>query len=241
MKDKIKKAIIIIMEIIFLLLLIFSIYKVVEWFRDNNENKAILDDISKNIKINKKKDEYEVDFEGLKKQNTDTVAWLKVNGTKIEYPVVKANNNEYYLNHNFQKNINVGGWVFADYKNNFDGTDKNIVIYGHNMKDGSMFGTLKDTLKTDWQNTENNLLITLVTEDETNIYKVFSTYRIENEEYYIQTEFGDSSKYIQFLSKIKQRSNKYYNETLNEDDQILTLSSCSGSNYRIVLHAKKIK
>ena len=241
MKDKIKKAILIIMEIIFVLLFIFSVYRIIVWFNDNNENKNILDDALKNVKINKKKNEYEVDFDALKKQNTDTVAWLKVNGTKIEYPIVKTNNNAYYLNHNFEKNYNGGGWPFADYKNYFDGSDKNIVIYGHNMKDGSMFGTLKNTLKTDWQNEESNLIITLITEDGTFKYKVFSTYRIENEEYYIQTNFSDKENYISFLSTIKQRSNKYYNETLDENDQILTLSSCDSNNkYRIVLHAKKI-
>lgn len=240
MKKKLKNILIIIIEIIFILLLIFSVYKIVIWFKDNKENKTILDDVSKNIKINKNKNEYEVDFQGLKKENPDTVAWIKVNGTKIEYPVVKASDNEFYLNHNFQKKYNVGGWVFADYKNKFDGSDKNIIVYGHNMKDGSMFGTLKNTLKSDWQNEENNYLITFITENETSVYKVFSTYRIENEEYYIQTEFLDELNYMNFLTTIKQRSNKYYNEALNENDKILTLSSCASSKYRVVLHAKKI-
>ena len=172
MKKKLKNILIIIIEIIFILLLIFSVYKIVIWFKDNKENKTILDDVSKNIKINKNKNEYEVDFQGLKKENPDTVAWIKVNGTKIEYPVVKASDNEFYLNHNFQKKYNVGGWVFADYKNKFDGSDKNIIVYGHNMKDGSMFGTLKNTLKSDWQNEENNYLITFITENETSVLHI---------------------------------------------------------------------
>ena len=239
---KIKKIGIIILELIFLILLIFSIYNIVIWIKDNKENKDVLDDITKSIKINKKKNEYEVNFGELKSQNPDTVAWIKVNGTNIEYPVVKATNNEFYLNHNFEGKYNVGGWVFADYKNKFDGTDRNIVIYGHNMRNGSMFGTLKNTLKQNWQSEESNFLITFITEDEISAYKVFSTYRIENEEYYITTNFSGTSDYMQFLSTIKQRSNKYYNETLNEQDQILTLSSCDNNNkYRIVLHAKKIK
>ena len=239
---KIKKIGIIILELIFLILLIFSIYNIVIWIKDNKENKDVLDDITKSIKINKKKNEYEVNFGELKSQNPDTVAWIKVNGTNIEYPVVKATNNEFYLNHNFEGKYNVGGWVFADYKNKFDGTDRNIVIYGHNMRNGSMFGTLKNTLKQNWQSEESNFLITFITEDEISTYKVFSTYRIENEEYYITTNFSGTSDYMQFLSTIKQRSNKYYNETLNEQDQILTLSSCDNNNkYRIVLHAKKIK
>ena len=237
-----KKIILIIFEVIFAILLVFSLYKIVVWFTDNKENDEILDDISKSIKINKKKNEYEVNFGELKSQNPDTVAWIKVNGTNIEYPVVKATNNEFYLNHNFEGKYNVGGWIFADYKNRFDGTDKNIVLYGHNMRNGSMFGTLKDTLKQKWQSEESNFIITFITEDEINKYKVFSTYKVENEEYYITTNFSGATDYMQFLSTIKQRSNKYYNEKLDEQDEILTLSSCDTNNkYRIVLHAKKIE
>lgn len=236
---KIKKLIILLIELVFIVLLIFSVYKIYNWYKDNKQNKQILKDISDDIKI--EKDEYIVNFEKLKQQNQDTVAWLKVNSTNIEYPVVKTNDNDYYLTHNFQKEYNLGGWVFADYKNNFDGNDKNIVIYGHNMKDSSMFGTLKNTLKPEWQNDESNFSITLITENSTDTYKVFSTYRVKVEEYYIKTSFGTDDEYIKFLSTIKQRSNKYYNETLDNNDQILTLSTCDSNNkYRVVVHAKKI-
>ena len=70
------------------------------------------------------------------------------------------------MNHNFEKKYNIAGWIFADYKNNFDKTDKNIVIYGHNRKDGSMFGTLKNILKEEWYSNEENFVIDFITEQE---------------------------------------------------------------------------
>ena len=192
-----------------------------------------------NAKI--KKGKLIVDFNELKKINSDTIAYIKINNTNIDYPVVKYKDNDFYLNHNFEKKVNSGGWIFSDYKNSFDATDKNIVIYGHNMKNKTMVGTLSKALTTEWQNDDKNLLITLVTEKGQYKYKIFSTYRIDNEEYYIKTYFNDNNEYINFLSTIKKRSNKYYDVPLNEDDQILTLSTCSGNNKRIVVHAKKVK
>jgi len=69
---------------------------------------------------------------------------------------LKTKNNEFYLNHSFDKSENLGGWIFADCKNKFNGTDKNIVIYGHNMKDNSMFGTMQKILNPEWYNNEEN-------------------------------------------------------------------------------------
>ena len=180
-------------------------------------------------------------FDKLKEQNNEAIAWIKVNNTNIEYPVVKTKNNEFYLNHSFDKSENLGGWIFADYKNKFNGTDKNIVIYGHNMKDNSMFGTMQKILNPEWYNNEENTNIILKTEGKNYIYKVFSIYRIENEDYYIKTEFNNDSEFEQFLNTLKARSIRDFNMDMLESDSILTLSTCDNNNkYRVVLHAKKI-
>ena len=84
------------------------------------------------------------------------------------------------------------GWVFADYRLNVDGTDRNYIIYGHNRRDGSMFGTLKNILTADWYNNEENLKIVYVAKDEYAEYQVFSVYQVENEDYYITTSFTDA-------------------------------------------------
>lgn len=94
---------------------------------------------------------------------------------------------------------------FADYRNKFDGNDKNTIIYGHNTKDGSMFGTLNKVLQEDWQTKENNLNIVLATERKEYLYQVFSTHIINPEDYYINTEFESNESYYEFLKKIKKK------------------------------------
>ena len=232
-----------IMIIIFLILLIVSTVEIVKWYMSNQENKNIQEEISQAITINEAEKEeklkYTVDFNLLKEKNSDVVAWLKVEGTDVEYAVVKTNNNDYYINHNFEKQYNKAGWIFADYKNKLDGTDKNLVIYGHNRRNGSMFSSLKNILNEQWYSNEENKKVTLITENEYCTYKVFSVYQIQQEEYYITTEFNNIN-FSDFIKSIKQRSIVDFNIEVTEKDRVLTLSTCADNNkYRIVLHAVK--
>ena len=120
-----------------------------------------------------------------------------------------------------------------------DGTDKNIIIYGHNRRDKSMFGTLYNALKEEWYNNETNKTILLITEKEVELYEVFSVYEVKNEEYYITTNFTDDS-YKEFLETIKNRSIHDFNTKIDTSKNIITLSTCSGNDkYRTVLHAIK--
>ena len=153
---------------------------------------------------------------------------------------VKGTNNSYYLKHNFNKESNSAGWIFADYKNKVDGTDKNLVIYGHNMRNDSMFGSLKNILNDDWHNEEENKYVTFITENDNSIYEVFSVYQVADEDYYITTDFKDN-EFNDFIKTIKSRSKFDFDVDINENDNILTLSTCANNNkYRVVLHAKKI-
>ena len=236
---------IIILMIFFIILLFFSGAKIVIWYMNNQNNKKISDEIAEFVTVDETKEDdeekYVVDFEKLKEKNSDIVAWLKVKGTNIETTVVKSTNNDYYLTHNFNKEYNSAGWIFADYKNKVDGTDKNLVIYGHNMRDDSMFGSLKWVINEDWYNNEDNKYITLITENETQVYEVFSVYQTEKEDYYIQTNFDTEKEFNTFAQTIKKRSKKDFNVDVNKEDNILTLSTCANNNkYRVVLHAKKI-
>ena len=242
---KYKKAILnLVIYIMLLSILLYSGIKIYKWYKDKTNNSKIAEQIKDTVIVeekNENKKEYKIDFNKLKEQNNETVAWIKVNNTNIEYPVVKESNNSFYLNHSFDKSNNSAGWIFADYRNKFDNTDKNIVIYGHNMKDNSMFGSLKNILNSDWYDNEENTNITLYTENEKCIYKVFSIYKIESEDYYIKTEFSDDNNFEQFVNTIKKRSIKEFNTDVSKDDNILTLSTCANNNkYRVVLHAKKI-
>ena len=241
---KYKKAILnLILYIILLSILIYSGIKIFKWHKDKTNNNKIVEQIKSAVIVEEKnKDEYTVDFNRLKEQNNETIAWLKVNNTNIEYPVVKGTNNSFYLNHSFDKSNNSAGWIFADYRNKFDNTDKNIVIYGHNMRDGSMFGSMLNILNAKWYENEENTNITLYTENEKSIYKVFSVYKIENEDYYIKTEFKNDNEFEGFVKNLKKRSIKDFNVYVSKDDNILTLSTCANNNkYRVVLHSIKDK
>ena len=245
---KYKKAILnLILYIILLSILIYSGIKIFKWYKDKTNNNKIVEQIKSTVIVEENNEDgnengYTVDFNKLKEQNNETIAWLKINNTNVEYPVVKGTNNSFYLNHSFDKSKNSAGWIFADYKNKFDNTDKNIVIYGHNMRDGSMFGSMLNILDAKWYENEENTNITLYTENEKCIYKVFSIYKIENEDYYIKTEFKNDNEFEEFVKNLKKRSIKDFNVDISKDDNILTLSTCANNNkYRIVLHSVRVK
>ena len=242
-KLKLKSIIIIIFELLCLIGIIYSLYYIIGWKKDTNDNKNIKKDIEKSINITKEEQEkYDIDWETLKKQNSDTIAYIKVNNTNIDYVVVKGNDNDYYLKHNFNKEYNVSGWIFADYRNNFDETDKNIIIYGHDTKDSSMFGTLKNILNKDWYENEENYKVILVTEKGQYEYQIFSSYSIVAEDYYINTKFNNDLEFDEFVNKLKSRSVYNYGTEVSGNDKILTLSSCiNNGKKRVVLHAKLIE
>lgn len=232
-------------------LVIYSSYNIITWYLANKENAKIKEELQENIVIKKVEDtedekevveQYQIDFKSLKEQNNETVGYVKVNDTNIDYVVVQHNDNSYYLKHNFEKSWNNAGWIFADYHNKLDGTDKNIVIFGHNTRDNSMFGTLKSILNEEWYKNEENHRVVFVTEKGTYYYQVFSTYSIKPEDYYINTEFKTDDEFNDFIKTIKSRSVYDYNIEVSKEDKILTLSSCIGDgSKRVVLHAKLIK
>lgn len=243
-KKKLFNVVMRIIELIFLILLVYSSINIFKWYNNNKENKQIINEIAESVTINEDTNEekkYKINFEELKQKNSDTVAWLKVENTNIEFPIVQANNNSYYLTHNFDKKYNVAGWIFADYKNKLDGTDRNIVVYGHNMRDNSMFGSLKDVITEEWYNNEENKYITFVTENDYQTYQVFSVYQIKTEDYYIQTEFKNN-EFPEFIDTITKRSKKDFGINVSKEDTILTLSTCANNNkYRVVLHSVRVK
>ena len=225
-------------------LLIYSGVKIFKWNKENGNNNNITDKINEAVTVEKNsegKEDFNINFNMLKKQNEDTVAWIKVNNTNVKYPVVKAKDNSFYLTHSFDKSNNSAGWIFADYKNKFDDTDKNIVIYGHNRRDGSMFSSLKNALNPNWYNNDLNRNILLYTENKEYNYEIFSIYKIESEDYYIKTEFNDENDFEDFLNTITKRSVQDFGVNVSKDDSILTLSTCANNNkYRVVIHAKKV-
>lgn len=262
-----KKWIRVTLLIIFLLILSFSIFKLFIWKQEGDEIKSIEKKIieetppeekestPENTEIinppNNKDNDYwnyikmnmlNANFNELKKKNKDTVGWIKVEGTNINYPVVQTINNDYYLNHSYDKTNNKAGWVFADYRNNLNDFDKNTIIYGHGRVDTTMFGSLKNILKSSWYNNKNNHIIKFSTPSENTLWQVFSVYTTEAESYYITTKFPSNNDFLDFVNTLKKRSNVDFSAIPNANDKILTLSTCKDSKgNRVVMHAKLIK
>ena len=185
---------------------------------------------------------YQVNVSSLAAINKDTVAFIYLKNTNIKYPVVQASDNNYYLNHSFYQNKNQAGWIFMDYRNDLNNWSDNTVIYGHSRIDGTMFGTLKNTLSASWQKDLDNYVVFLSTSTENMIFQIFSIYTINPEEYYIKTNFNSSNEKQQWINTMKKRNISPTNTEVNINDKFLTLSTCyDNSNKRIVVHSKLIK
>ena len=183
-----------------------------------------------------------VDFNDLLKKNSDTVAWIKVNNTNVNYSVVQGKDNEYYLHHDFNKYSNMGGWIFADYRDNFEYFGTNTIIYGHNLTNRTMFGSLIWCEKESWYKNEENQYIKLSTPNSNTIWRIFSIYEIKPETYYLKTYFESDKEHQEFLDTLKNRSIYNFGENLSYEDKILTLSTCSDDGLRrAVIHAKMVK
>src|SRR5574344_2550781 len=172
---------------------------------------------------------------------TNIIGYIKVNNTNINYPIVQSSNNQYYLNHDYNGNHNSSGAIFLDYRSNPDLTSKNTILYGHaRISDQTMFGSLYNILNKTWYENQSNYLITYTKNNINYYYEIFSTYIIPKETYYLKVNFNNSPSYINFLRTLKSRSYFNYPADLDENDLILTLTTCYKNNQSLVLQAKLI-
>lgn len=259
-KLNVKNLCLLIFFLVMLIVFLFSLIKVIMWIIDNNNTNDIIKKVANTYEINEKsydneviineneKDIYfdymklkfiDVDINKLKTFNPDTIGFIKVMGTNINYPFVQNLDNDYYLNRSYDKTYNNAGWIFLDYRNN-EFNDKNTIIYGHGRINGTMFGSLKDTLKSSWQNNKDNYIIKISTEKENSIWQIFSVYKIATTSDYLQTTFSDN-EFESFISLIKGRSSYNFETNVTNEDKVLTLSTCYNDNDKMVVHAKLIK
>ena len=265
-KLKWKNIILILMFLILFITLNISIYNIIKWKLDSNKTNEEINTIQENANIEEVQDNkgteiikqakkipkenpywdyikmnmIDVNFDNLKKINSDVVGWIKVNGTNINYPFVQSKDNKYYLTHSFSKSYNNAGWVFLDYRNN-NINNRNTIIYAHGRTDKTMFGTLRKVLNNGWINNTNNYVIKISTEKENSLWQIFSIYHIPTTNDYLQTEFKDEREYQRFLNILKNRSNHNFNTSITSNDTILTLSTCYNDSEKMVVHAKLIK
>ena len=184
---------------------------------------------------------YEKVFEKLKEINNDTVGWLTVNNTKIDYPVVQSTDNDYYLYRDYYKNKNRHGWIYMDYRNNIEDLSDNTIIFGHNLANQKMFGTLRYVTNPSWYKKSSNQIITFNTTKANMKWQIISIYKIPVTNDYLVANFASSEDKLNFLDMITQRSIYDFNATYDENTKIITLSTCSnGSKDRLFVHAKLI-
>lgn len=185
---------------------------------------------------------YEKIFDKLLEINKDTVGWLTVNNTNIDYPVVKYTDNDYYLNRDYYQNKNRHGWIFMDYRNDYSDLSDNTIIYGHNLANQKMFGTLRYATNASWYKKTNNQIITLNTLDNNLKWQIISVYKVPKTNDYLVANFSSPDEKLSFLKMITERSIYNFNQEFDENTKILTLSTCSnGTKERLVVHAKLIK
>ena len=184
---------------------------------------------------------YEESFDKLLSINNDTKAWLRVNNTNINYPIVQSSDNDFYLNHDYNKDTNANGWIFIDYRNNMDNFDQNTIIYGHNIIGSSMFSTLHYVLNESWYGNPDNMDIVFNTPSKQIRARIFSIYLVDNTNDYLYINFSDDD-YIKFIDLIKSRSIHDFGVDYTINDKMITLSTCDGSgDKRLVVHAKLIE
>ncbi len=230
------------------LLMVYSLYLIIRWHQENRHNNSVKEQTLQlttieEVKESTKQEKYpyiKTDFSNLLSINDDVRGWLQVPNTNINYPVVQADNNDYYLNHNFNKEENSAGWIFLDFRNDLKRQDTNIIIYGHNRLDSSMFGTLSKTHDEKWN--KENKYIFFNTTNSMNTYQIFSVYTVNANDFINSINFKTEEEYEEYIINIKRNSIIEYDIDVSTTDKIITLYTCAKNNIdRTILHAKLIQ
>lgn len=180
----------------------------------------------------------QIDFEGLQAVNPDVIGWIDIPGLSISYPVVQGTDNAYYLHHLFTGEYNSSGSIFADWHNQPDFADPNTIVYGHNMKNGSMFGTLSHYQ--DQALWEASSYFYLYVPGKVLKYQIFSCYAgYVGSEAYTYT-FPEKADFQAFLKQIRSYAGYDTGVEVVETDRVVTLSTCVSSrrDYRYIVHGK---
>lgn len=191
----------------------------------------------------KEKDTY-VNFKEIKSLNNDTVGWIRIDGTAINYPVVQSKNTaNFYLDHNFYKQKSVYGCPFVQENCDVNEPSDNVVIYGHNMNDGSMFAGLSKYTSYDFYKSHKYIEFDTVTEKHKyEVISVFTTSAQSGFRYYSFVNATSEDDYNSFVSKVKELSLYDTGANAHYGEKLITLSTCeyTHTNGRLVVVAKRI-
>lgn len=224
-----KKLYRVIINIILILVIIYSGFNIYLKLNKYNQDTKISAQLQK--KENKKED--------LSKINKDFKFWLSVDNTNINYPVVQSKDNSYYLDKDFYGKKSISGTLFMDYRNkSLD--DQNVIVYGHNMKNKTMFNNLNKFKDDDFFKENNRIKITM--DEKEFLYEVFSAYIVESDYDYLKTSFNSKSDYQKYIDAITSKSLHESNIKVSSNDKIVTLSTCTYEfdDARMVIHGKLV-
>ena len=216
-----------IINVILILIIAVSGYKIYE---KNTEYKKA-DKSYEQIRVEKEE-------ENLYDKYEDYRGWIKIDNTNINYPIVQGKDNSFYLNKDINKNYLSSGSIFMNYLNH-GFNDENTVLFGHHMRNKTMFAQLKKYKEKEFFYGDNDIVIE-VENGKVLKYKVFSAYITDAKNNYIETDFDDKEQYKEFLKDIKNKSLYKSDLDVNENDKIITLSTCSYefNDARMVVHGK---
>lgn len=220
-----------IINVVLILAIIFSLYKVIIKVADYKESKNTYE------KIQEVKSDSNDFSKELMKINKDYKMWIEVPNTNIDYPIVQGKDNDFYLNHDFNKKESSSGAIFMDYKNNID-KDKNIIIYGHNMKNKSMFQNLMKFKDEEFWKENKEIILTI--DGKRYKYEIFSSYISNAEDIDLKTNFKNDDEYLKYIDDIKKKSIFHRDIDIKSDDRIITLSTCSyeEDDVRMIIHGE---
>ncbi len=187
---------------------------------------------------------HKADYQRYKAINPDVIGWISVPNTRIEYPVVMAADNDYYLSRNVEKERSKSGAIFMDWRNANPEEQRHLVIYGHNMNNGTMFNGLNSYKKKDFF--DNNQKIYFYWGDGEPIeYEVYAAFNVDVDIDFIKVKFNSDQDFLDTANSLKSMSKftRSPDVALEPDDQIITLATCTYEydNQRFVVQARKAK
>ncbi|MBQ3756588.1 MAG: class B sortase [Oscillospiraceae bacterium] len=166
-----------------------------------------------------------IDFDGLKERNKDIAGWIYCPDTPISYPVVRGADNDYYLYHSFDGDLNQSGTIFMDMVCEVDLSQDNTILYGHHMNNRGMFASLEDYRQEGYL--EEHPIFYYLTPDETYVLPIFSMFLTGGDSDVYAFNFATDDEYTKFLESMTARSNYDTGIDVTSDDHIMTLSTCA--------------
>ena len=261
-----KKPIYTILLVVAILVFCFSAYKLISIFSEYNAASSEYDELSQygpqvtmsessqgeelsqdemltqnEAWLNSVFGENQINFSELQNINSEVVGWIILKDTAVNYPIPQTDDNQYYVENTFKRQKNASGAIFMDYRNDSSFEDRNTILYGHNMKNGSMFHTLPSYQEQAYFDAHS--VGALFTPDGQYEIQLFSAYIVAADDPYTQTQFSSDEEYMKFIDKIRERSLIESDVEVSAEDKIVTLSTCTYEfeDARFVVHGKLVK